>query len=77
MLIVEVLTVLEWKVEEQPLLPLLEAEIELAIHRPIGDGARLLVGGEGAGRTAIEIARELIEAQQQGERALGAVLPSR
>ena len=35
------------------------------------DAARLGIGGEGMGRTSPEVARKLVEQEEQGERPLG------
>ena len=71
-------------------LGMLEGQVEeaaAAAARPAGRSPRstaaramragLGVGGEGVGRAAVEVARELVEQDQQGQRALGASRPSR
>src|SRR5688572_11175905 len=67
-LVVEVFAMLERQIEEKALLLVLEMEIEAAVDGPIGDEARLGVGGERTRRAAKHVARELIEAQQQRQR---------
>ena len=46
-----------------------------ALNRFEGGPPRLWVGGEGVARVAVEIARELIEQDQQRQRAVGAQGP--
>ena len=61
-------------VEEQP--PGRRNEpVEAPCERPVGNGARRRVGRIGARRAAKDVARDLVEQQHQGERALGQSFP--
>ena len=70
LLIVHVLGVLEGQVEEGAQ-ALLDLEVEARVDGATGDGKRQGIGGEGMGRAAIEIAWELVEQDEEGERASG------
>ena len=65
---------LERQVEELPLgqrhLP-----VEAARERALGDRAGQRIGGEGARIAAEHVARELVEHDDERERALGGLLP--
>ena len=70
-LVVQVLAVLERQVEENALVEIGEFQVEVAIDRPGGDGAGGPVGREGAGGAAKEIARKLVEREDEP----GSVVP--
>ena len=70
----EVLAVLEGQVEEHPLAGR-ALHVEAAPDRRARDLARLGIGGEGLGRSAGEVARELVEQEDQRQRAFVVVAP--
>src|SRR5690606_13174521 len=49
---------------------------EAALDRPRRHAERLAVGGEGAGAAAEDVARKLVGEEDQGERAVRALLPA-
>src|SRR5215472_3125433 len=73
-LVGEVLAMVKRHVEKPP--PRLGNQpVEPAGERPVGGGTRDRVGGVGARLVAKDVARDLVEQQHQGERALGQRFP--
>jgi hypothetical protein len=73
-LVAEILAVVKRHIEEQP--PGRRNDlIETSFECSVGDGASRGVGRVGAWRAAKDVARDLVEQQHQGQRALGQSFP--
>ena len=67
---------LQRQIEEHPVLLVRQRQIEAAPDRRLGHGPRLRIGGKGLRRIAIHVARQLIEQDDQRQRAFRRFLPA-
>ena len=54
----------------------LERQVKTVRDRPVSRGPRQTVGGEGVGRAAVDVARKLVEEQDEGQGAFRRTAPA-